>query len=199
MRPANLPPLPHLATPPTGTGRSGRWTITTRLDQAQLLLHPATHDLLRTLVQVIESQAVTTKQHDIRLVLDGLQASETLIGSFDEARIIQVLGNLISNAIKYSPFGGEIEIGLKHALEQPDEALIWVRDRGIGIPANALPHIFERFYRSGKLDRAMSGLGIGLYLVKEIVTRHGGRVWVESIEGAGSTFYVLLPLGDGQC
>ena len=75
---------------------------------------------------------------------------------------------------------------------------MWVRDRGIGIPADALPHIFERFYRSGKLDRAMSGLGIGLYLVKEIVTRHGGRVWVESIEGAGSTFYVLLPLDNRQ-
>jgi PAS domain S-box-containing protein len=166
-----------------------------RLDQAQLLLHLAPHDLLRTLVRVIESQAVTTKQHEIHLVPDGLPASETLIGFFDEERIIQVLSNLISNAIKYSPRGGLIEIGLEQTLERPDEALIWVRDRGIGIPAEALPHIFERFYRASKLEQAMSGLGIGLYLAKEIIARHEGRIWVESVEGAGSTFYVLLPLG----
>ena len=170
----------------------------TRIEQAKLLFQLAPHDLLSILVQVIESQAVTTRQHDLQLMLDGLQTSDRLVGYFDEERIVQVLSNLISNAIKYSPGGGEIEIGLQHTREKPDEALIWVKDRGIGIPADALPHIFERFYRSGKLDRAMSGLGIGLYLVKEIVTRHGGRVWVESIEGVGSTFYVLLPLDNRQ-
>jgi PAS domain S-box-containing protein len=169
-----------------------------RLEQAQLVFYPAPHDLLRTLVLVVESQAVTTRKHGIRLVLDGLQANDTLIACFDEERMVQVLNNLISNAIKYSPGGGEIELGLQRSLEQPDEALIWVRDHGIGIPANVLPHVFERFYRSGKLDCAMSGLGIGLYLVKEIVTCHGGRVWVESIEGVGSTFYVQLPLDHYQ-
>jgi len=170
----------------------------TRLEHAKLPFQLASHDLLSILVQVIESQAVVTRQHDLRLVLDGLQASDRMIGYFDEQRIVQVLSNLISNAIKYSPNGGEIEIGLRHTLEKPDEALIWVRDSGIGIPVDALPHIFERYYRSGKLNRAMSGLGIGLYLVKEIVTRHRGRVWVESSEGVGSTFYILLPLDNHQ-
>ncbi len=170
----------------------------TRLEHAKLPFQLAPHDLLSILVKVIESQAVVTRQHDLRLALDGLQASDWVIGYFDEQRIVQVLSNLISNAIKYSPNGGEIEIGLQHTLEKPGEALIWVRDGGIGIPADALPHIFEQYYRSDKLDRAMNGLGIGLYLVKEIVTRHGGRVWVESSEGDGSTFYMLLPLDNHQ-
>jgi signal transduction histidine kinase len=166
----------------------------TRLEQARLLFHFAPHDLLKTLAQVIESQALLSKQHALRLVLEEVQSGEAVIGCFDEERIVQVLSNLISNAIKYSPRGGEIEIGLRRTREQPGEALVWVKDRGIGIPAGALPHIFERFYRSEKLEHAISGLGIGLYLVKEIVTRHGGRVWVESTEGAGSTFSVQLPL-----
>jgi signal transduction histidine kinase len=71
--------------------------------------------------------------------------------------------------------------------------LIWVKDVGIGIPAREIPHIFERFHRASNLNRSMSGLGIGLYLAKELVTRHGGRIWVESSEGQGSTFYILLP------
>lgn len=71
---------------------------------------------------------------------------------------------------------------------------MWVRDSGIGIATHELPYIFERFHRAGNLDRSISGLGIGLYLVNELVTRHSGRVWVESIEGRGSTFYITLPL-----
>ncbi len=169
-----------------------------RLDQAQLQLHLAPHDLLKTLMQVIESQAVTTKEHNMRLVLEGLQGSEALIGCFDEERLVQVLSNLISNAIKYSPRGGEIEIGVQQTPEQPDEVLIWVRDHGMGIAADALSRIFERFYRSDQLGRGIAGLGIGLYLVKEFVTRHGGRVWAESSEGVGSTFYVRLPLSNGH-
>jgi two-component system sensor histidine kinase VicK len=127
-------------------------------------------------------------------VLEGLQVGEVLIGCFDEERLIQVLNNLISNAIKYSPRGGEIEIGVRQTPEHPEEVLIWVRDHGIGITAGALSHIFERFYRSDQLGRGIAGLGIGLYLVKEFVTRHGGHVWAESSEGVGSIFYVQLPL-----
>jgi two-component system sensor histidine kinase VicK len=78
--------------------------------------------------------------------------------------------------------------------ERPDEVLIWFKDQGTGIAACDVPHIFDRFYRASSLDRSLSGLGIGLYLAKEITTCHGGRVWVDSGEGQGSTFYVLLPL-----
>ena len=76
--------------------------------------------------------------------------------------------------------------------------LVWVKDQEIGIPTEEMPCIFERFHRSHNLDRTMSGLGIGLYLAKEIVTRHNGKVWAESCEGRGSRFYVLLPLKPTQ-
>ncbi len=109
-------------------------------------------------------------------------------------RIIQVLNNLINNAVKYSPDHNEIEVGLRFTVDKPDEVIIWVRDHGIGIAANELPHIYERFHRASNLDRSISGLGIGLYLVNELVTQHEGHIWVESIEGKGSTFYVTLPL-----
>lgn len=72
--------------------------------------------------------------------------------------------------------------------------LIWVKDTGLGIPAKEKAHIFERFHRASNLDASISGLGIGLYLTKEYVTGHGGRIWVESSEGQGSTFSLLLPL-----
>lgn len=165
-----------------------------RIEQTRLILHIASHDLLRSLNQVIEGQSITTNKHSIRLTAEGLQANETLVGNFDEARIGRVFHNLISNAIKYSPDGGEIEVGLRFVAERPHEVLIWVKDQGIGIAAHELPHIFKRFYRASSLADSLSGLGIGLYLVKEVMACHGGRVWVESVEGSGSTFYMLLPL-----
>lgn len=165
-----------------------------QLDYAHFSLHSAPHDLLKTLLAVIEGASATTRNHQLRLVLEGLQPTDALPGSFDERRIRQVLYNLIGNAIKYSPAGGEIEVGLRQAQEQPDEVLIWVKDTGIGIAADELPHIFERFHRASNLNRSISGLGIGLYLAKEVVTRHRGHIWVESIEGSGSTFSMRLPL-----
>ncbi len=81
-----------------------------------------------------------------------------------------------------------------HSPQTAYEVLIWVKDEGIGIAPQEIPLIFKPFHRSRTLDASLSGLGIGLYLVKEIVDRHGGRVWVKSVEGSGSTFYVLFPL-----
>ncbi len=166
----------------------------TRIENAQLLLNLAPHDLISTIQHVIEIQATVDKNHDIQLLLEGLQDTDTLIGVFDENRIVQVLNNLISNAIKYSPAGSRIEVGLRYSPTTSHEALMWVKDSGIGIAANELPHIFKRFHRASRLDRSISGLGIGLYLVEEVVTRHHGRVWAESTEGDGSTFYVQLPV-----
>ncbi len=166
----------------------------TRLENAQLALDCTLHDLHATLKKVIESQEITAGRHSIQLVLKGLAATDMLIGYFDEQRVMQIMNNLITNAIKYSPDGCEIEVGLQRTPEYPDEALIWVRDHGIGIPPDEAHLIFQRFHRASNLNKSMSGLGLGLYLVKELVTRHEGRVWVESTEGEGSTFYILLPL-----
>lgn len=171
-----------------------------RIENVQLLLTRAPHDLISMLKHVIETQTSTSKNHSIKMVLEGLTDRDTLMGNIDENRMVQVLSNLINNAIKYSPSGGTIEVGLRYPTTASDksdaanECLIWVKDTGLGIPAADLAHIFERFHRSSSIDTSISGLGIGLYLVKELVTRHGGHVWAESNEGAGSIFYVSLPL-----
>jgi signal transduction histidine kinase len=169
-----------------------------RIENVQLLINPAVHDLLDTITHAVKTQAITSKRHTIRLTLDRLQPGDRLMAYYDEDRIDQVLNNLISNATKYSPPGSEIEVGLSFIEKKSRQALIWVKDQGVGIASSELPHIFKRFHRASKFDRTISGLGIGLYLVHELVTRHGGKVWVESIENHGSIFYVTLPLFAAQ-
>jgi signal transduction histidine kinase len=110
----------------------------------------------------------------------------------DRARIKQVVVNLLDNAIKYTPYYGSINLNV-HARE--GKAVIEVADTGIGIPPEALPHIFERFFRvDNARSRGAGGAGLGLAIVKSICTAHGGRVEVESTEGRGSRFTVELPL-----
>ncbi len=110
----------------------------------------------------------------------------------DRARIKQVVVNLLDNAIKYTPAGGSIHLRV-HARD--GKAVIEVEDTGIGIPASALPHIFERFYRVDKArSRDAGGAGLGLAIVKSICVAHGGRVDVTSNEGSGSVFRIELPL-----
>jgi PAS domain S-box-containing protein len=169
-----------------------------RIENVQLLINPAVHNLLATITHTVKTQAITSKRHTIRLTLEGLQPDDRLMAYYDEDRIDQVLSNLISNATKYSSPGSEIEVGLSITEKKSREALIWVKDHGMGIAQSEFPHIFKRFHRASNFDRSISGLGIGLYLVHELMTRHGGKVWVESIEGQGSTFYVTLPLFTAQ-
>ena len=110
----------------------------------------------------------------------------------DAMRLEQVLENLIQNAIKYSPDGGQVTVCIE---QQHDKAWLLVSDQGIGIPHMAIPQLFNRFYRAPNVEPLqMTGMGIGLYVVKEIVQLHGGTIVVESTEGVGSTFRVCLPL-----
>ncbi len=110
----------------------------------------------------------------------------------DPLKVTQVLENLLDNALKYSPRGSRLEIS---AQRRSTEVEICVRDNGPGIPAEDLPHIFERFYRVDKgRSREKGGTGLGLSIVKHMVQLHGGRVWVESTPGQGSAFYFSLPL-----
>jgi two-component system sensor histidine kinase VicK len=164
------------------------------LDEDQLVLHLAGHDLAQILTQVVVTQTMTTEKHQVKVRLDDSVTDGKCMVQVDAVRLMQALRNLVNNAIKYSPQGGTIEVGLRLEQQPPSQALLWVSDQGLGIAQEDLPHLFDRFYRSQKPDRAISGLGIGLYLVKQIVTRHRGRIWVDSAEGHGSTFYVALPL-----
>ncbi len=115
----------------------------------------------------------------------------------DEKRLHQVLANLISNAVKYSPQGSHVALG---ARREGELVILWVKDEGMGIPLELQERIFDRFYRLDNTDRRLvGGAGLGLALVREIVSAHGGRVWVESTPGKGSTFYVSLPASrDGE-
>jgi PAS domain S-box-containing protein len=110
----------------------------------------------------------------------------------DRDRLEQVLGNLLENAIKYSPEGSEIFVNVE---ERGDLIITSVCDRGIGIPTDELNQVFERFHRGRQVSSTnYGGLGLGLYITKQIVDRHGGSIWVESKEGAGTTFYFSLPV-----
>jgi two-component system phosphate regulon sensor histidine kinase PhoR len=108
----------------------------------------------------------------------------------DSQRLEQVLVNLIHNAVKFTRAGGKVVLGAEAG---PGEVRFAVRDTGIGIPAEDVPRIFERFYRVDK-SRSGTGTGLGLSIAKHIVEAHQGRIWAESIEGQGSTFYFTIPL-----
>jgi two-component system phosphate regulon sensor histidine kinase PhoR len=113
----------------------------------------------------------------------------------DEERLGQLLLNLLHNAIKFSPTGGEVVVRVE---AEPDEIRLEVRDTGVGIPAQELDRIFERFYKVDRArQRGTGGTGLGLAIARHIAERHGGRIWAESEEGHGSSFVVALPRAQG--
>lgn len=117
---------------------------------------------------------------------------EDLLVQGDRGRLAQVLTNLLENALKYSPLGGAVRVTLTHSGEA---AVITVADSGIGIPKEEQAHLFERFFRARNAPvSGFGGLGLGLYICRDIVERHGGHIWVESELGRGSMFHVSLPV-----
>jgi len=117
--------------------------------------------------------------------------NESIFAEIDPDRFMQVLDNIMNNAIKYSPEGGVIKASIEL---NNDNALIAVSDQGMGIPKKDLGRIFSRFYRVDKArSRAMGGSGLGLAISKEVVEQHGGHIWAESTEGVGTTFYISVP------
>lgn len=126
------------------------------------------------------------------LTVECILPERPLIVRADREKIRLVLDNLLSNAVKFTPQGGRVEV---RAVYRPEMAEIVVADTGIGIPPEAFSRIFERFYQAeDPMTRRYGGLGLGLSIVKELVERHGGRVWAESTPGEGSRFYVRIPL-----
>jgi signal transduction histidine kinase len=109
----------------------------------------------------------------------------------DHHRLEQVLVNLMQNAVKYAGSSRRVEITVTPGDAEVTTA---VRDFGVGIPPEQQQHVFDRFFRASNVRDRQSGLGLGLFIASTIVTRHGGRMWLESTQGAGTTFYFTLPL-----
>jgi PAS domain S-box-containing protein len=160
-----------------------------RLEQGQLSLVRAPLDLV-ALTSRITAEA--SEGNAARICLRAPEAA--LMVSGDADRLEQVIGNLVSNALKYSPEGGLVRVGLER---RGGEAWLTVSDQGIGIPEEALPRLFEPFYRAPNAEaHHIIGIGIGLAIVREIVLQHGGSIEATSELDRGSTFTVRLPLLD---
>lgn len=159
-----------------------------RIQEGQLTIQPKPVQLQGFIERVAAAVQSTTVAHTISLDLP----ETPLVIHADPVRLEQVLHNLLGNAIKYSPGGGQVAIS---AVADGTDVRIVVRDQGIGVPAAALPHLFTRFYRASNAnEQQTSSLGVGLFIVRELVQAHGGSVTVESTEGVGSSFTVRLPL-----
>ena len=148
-------------------------------------------DLLRLVTECAETALPRAVEKSVVLTVD---AGEAPAFRGDSTRLGQVLDNLVSNAIKFTPDGGTIQVRLR---SDGSRAVIEVEDSGLGIPEAELPHLFERFYRTTTVTHlAIQGTGLGLPITMAIVEAHGGTIAVESVEGVGTTFRVELPLAE---
>jgi len=158
-----------------------------RMEAGGLALERHAHDLVRVISEatVMLEPLITEKSLTLREDLPEYLPRATV----DARRIVQVLENLVSNAVKHTASGGEIHI---RAAAADGEVQVAVRDTGSGIPPENLPHLFDRFWQARGARRG--GAGLGLAIAKGIIEAHGGRIWVESEVGVGSTFAFALPL-----
>ncbi|HEY8931793.1 MAG TPA: ATP-binding protein [Rariglobus sp.] len=165
--------------------------VLSRLESINPGLHRESIHLPKLLADIIDDYHGRPAAGGHRLELSIDPALGTLF--IDPLKITQVVENLLDNALKYTPKGSGIQLSAR--LQGLGEVIVALRDNGPGIPADDLPHLFERFYRVDKgRSREKGGTGLGLSIVKHIVQLHGGRVWVESRQGQGTTFSFSLPL-----
>jgi len=164
----------------------GQLLDVSRLDTGKLTIEPEPTDLAVLVDQVVAAFRSLTSAHTF-----SLRAPASLEVEADSLRIEQVLTNLLDNAVKYSPQGGLIEVGLRRA--SPTTAEVSIRDYGLGIAPEKRARIFERFYQAHENGYA-SGMGLGLYVSREIVELHGGHIRAEFPTDAGTRVVVELPL-----
>ncbi|GAB3907099.1 PAS domain-containing sensor histidine kinase [Mucilaginibacter boryungensis] len=157
-----------------------------KIEAGKLQITKEDFDINQVLTDAIELISHGNKSHTIDLTMPAGK----LIVTGDAHRIEQVIINLLTNAIRYSPGTNKIHVGLT---SDADEVLICIKDYGMGIPQDKQQDIFTRFYRVNDENSTISGLGIGLFLSKEIIIQHGGRIWADSEPGKGSTFFISLP------
>ncbi|RKH52459.1 PAS domain S-box protein [Corallococcus interemptor] len=158
-----------------------------RIEAGRLALHPEATRFDLLVEHTLASMDGQRGNH----TFDFERPPEPISVHGDTYRLEQVLSNLLENALKYSPDGGAIRVRLSLS---DDVAVLSVTDPGIGIPEDQQQQLFDRYFRARNAStRSYGGLGLGLYISRDIVERHGGRIWVESVPGRGSTFYVALP------
>jgi len=173
----------------------GDLLLLAQAESGKLPLNLQTVELDTLLFDAMQQMRVLTRN---RLEM-GLGEIDQVLVCGDPDRLKQVLVNLIGNAIKYTPTGGKVEVGLG---KMGDRARLTVSDNGPGIPVEDMPHIFERFYRGEKSrtrQKDGKGYGLGLSIAYWIVRNHGGQIEVDSKPGQGTTFCVWLPLAQGDC
>ncbi len=147
--------------------------------------------LVGRVVDEVRATLPTTSTH----TLEVTAPNDLVMMDSDAERLEQVLHNLLSNAIKYNPQGGQVAVRVTCTATK---TVVAVTDAGIGIPPDAQARLFEPFYRAPKVGTQTSGFGLGLHIVREIVARHGGRIEVDSTEGIGSTFRIVLPVQETE-
>jgi two-component system phosphate regulon sensor histidine kinase PhoR len=158
-----------------------------RAQWGEMNLQYSSFYLADALTERVRLAQVSAEEHMITL---DIQVQDSRIVA-DKLRISQVIGNILDNAIRFSPQGRQVRVALK---EQNNEYLVSITDQGIGVSPEYIDHIFERFYRvRNTASRQYSGIGLGLFVARAIVEAHGGHIWVESNEGLGSTFSFTLP------
>lgn len=163
-----------------------------RIESGQVALHTEPHAVELLLSEAAGRLAAQAERSQVKLLVDvppGLPRVDA-----DRQRVQQVLLNLIHNALKFTPTEGQVVVA---ARQDGGQMVLSVADTGIGIPAQDIPRIFERFYKADR-SRSRSGTGLGLAIAKHVVQAHGGRIWVESTEGQGSAFYFTLPIAKDE-
>lgn len=159
-----------------------------KMDSKDYRLSKEVIDVVAFYNQIIDRFEMTKEQN---VTFERKLPDESILLEFDPDKITQVIDNIISNALKYSPEGGQVTFRIK---EQEDVVIISVTDQGMGIPKGNVEKIFGRFYRVDKArTRKLGGTGLGLAIAKEMVEAHNGRIWARSIEGKGTTIFFSLP------
>ena len=165
-----------------------------RMDQGKQELNLEFVSINELVAHIIDRFEVVLKSEQYRNKKYKIErdfTQRTLWVEIDQDKFIQVIDNIMNNAIKYSPDGGKITCRL---METHNSVVISITDEGLGIPRKDIGHVFDRFYRVDKARaRSMGGTGLGLAISKEVVQLHGGKIWVTSVENKGSTFFISLP------
>ena len=157
-----------------------------RLETKEYKTSPLPFDIATGIKKHIEAARIEAEKKDIKILFE-IPDDMTAVANADAMQIDRVILNLLDNSLKYTDSGGTVTIKL---LSRDKDIFVQVMDTGIGIPEDHLPYIFDPFYR---VNRDSKGSGLGLSIVKTIVETHGGRIWVNSIYGKGSTFAFTLP------